>query len=164
MQAQKPIIEKLVIYDYPFARTAYYAESKYKTATSKSWCGITREQAEQLPVKGIYEGAAAIRKYWEINFYNLTDIDQKLILAVFPNVLKSDKTPTKSPTELLYRANHTVIFSFGVKCSRCGGEGRYPSKVDDGICHKCGGRGVVLPRLTDKKLAEIAKHFSEAKK
>lgn len=43
-----------------------------------------------------------------------------------------------------------------------GGDGRYPSKIDNGVCHKCHGSGIAMPRLTDKKLSVFAKFFSEA--
>lgn len=163
MKAQKPIIEKLVIYDYPLPRPVYYAESRYRDgATYKSWCGISPAQTEKYPVKEIYKGAAATRKLWEIEFDNLSDTDKKLIVAVFPKVLNKDKTPIKSPREILERAIARVRFAFGVKCPRCGGDGRYPSKIDNGVCHKCHGSGITMPRLTDKKLAVIAKFFSEA--
>lgn len=37
------------------------------------------------------------------------------------------------------------------------------TKVDNGVCHRCGGRGKVLPRLTNKLFAEISKHFGGMK-
>lgn len=160
MQTHISIVEKLVIFDYPFC-LAYYAE--YGKG-GKGWHGITPEQAEKTPVKETYEGAAATRKLWEIRFDELSDADKKLVIAVFPNVLSKDKLPTKNPRDILECAVASVRFSFGVKCPRCGGEGRYPSRVDNGVCHKCHGSGVVLPRLTDKKLVAIAKHYAEVAK
>lgn len=158
MQTQKSIVEKLVIFDYPFCTVAYYA--KYSDG-GECWCGFSIiEHTKQFPVKAIYEGVAAIRKLWEIEFDELSNIDKKLIIATFPNILNADKTSAKRPREILERAIARVRFSFGVKCPRCSGEGHYPSRIDDGVCHKCHGSGIVLPRLTDKKLAEIAKRFS----
>ena len=63
-------------------------------------------------------------------------------------------------------SRHYAAVIDGEPCARCGGSGSYArsvayTKVDDGICHKCNGSGKQLPRLTDKKIAEIAKFFTE---
>lgn len=157
MNTQRPI-EKLVIVENPPFRPDYIV--KYCDG-GESWCGTTPEQAEKSPTKETYTGAAAIRKLWEIEFERLDETDKKLICAVFPNVDKKDEITLKySPADILRSAIIKARKVFGVACPRCGGDGHYPSEVDNGVCHKCGGRGVVMPRLTDKKLAEIAKHFS----
>ena len=90
----------------------------------------------------------------------LTDTERSLILSVFPDIESKDKTTLKTPQELHGIAFRKALRHFAVPCPRCGGSGSYAqsvayTEVDSGVCHKCFGRGKVLPRLTAKKLEEI---------
>lgn len=158
---------KLVIYDYDiYGKPAYYSENTNADGSIKSWgyCGISEERAKITPIKEVYEGVAATVKLWDMAFDNLSDKDKQIVLSVFPNLLERDKTKLKPPCEIISIARAKIRKHFGITCSRCGGSGSYArsvayTEVDDGICHLCGGSGKSLPRLTDKKLAEIKNYF-----
>lgn len=165
----KPIIDKLIIFDYPSTRPATYTEYHYSCGSKGcGWSGITQEQSKTLPVKETYEGDAAIIKTWEIHFDQLDKQDKALIRAVFPDIDRRSKLQLKSPQEIAKIATIKSRKIFGITCTRCGGDGNYAravafTRVDNGICHKCGGRGKVLPRLTNKVLREISNYFGGEK-
>lgn len=160
---------KLVIYDYDICgKPAYYSENANADGSIKSWgyCGISEEKAKITAIKEVYEGVAAAVKLWDMTFDNLSDKDKQIILSVFPTLLERDKVKLKPPCEIISIARAKIRKHFGITCPRCGGSGSYArsvayTEVDDGICHLCGGSGKSLPRLTDKKLAEIKNYFLE---
>ncbi len=162
--------ERLIIYDRPADwlgftpyRHTFFDESG--KITSDSYVNLTSERAETLTVKDTLTDAAAKSKLWEINFTDYTTPpDKKAILAVFPDLLERDKTKLKSPREIRDIAYKKIKKQFGITCPRCGGSGSYAQSVAwtkcfEGVCLRCNGSGKVIPRLTDKKLAEIKTHF-----
>ena len=171
----KSIVTKLVIYKkdpcFDYCPTPYYCEGYFVGGGQfYSYCGITDTQAQEKEIENTFIGDDAMREYWAIKFNNLQEQDRKLILSAFPDIESKDKMTLKDPQELYAIAFRKVLRRFAVVCPRCGGCGNYSTavaytRVDDGICHKCNGRGKVLPRLTVKKLEEIKNYFkSEAKK
>lgn len=136
---------------------------------TEAYCGITEAQTKSCETENVYTGDEAIRKFWDIKFEMLTDTERSLILSVFPDIESKDKTTLKTPQELHGIAFRKALRHFAITCPRCGGSGSYAqsvayTEVDSGVCHKCFGRGKVLPRLTAKKLEEIKSYFkSEGK-
>lgn len=161
---------KLVIYDYYICgKPVYYSEGGNAdgVVTYRSYHGITEERAKTTPIKEVYEGVAAEVKLWDMAFNDLPDKDKQTVLSVFPTLLERDKTKLKSPHKIITIARAKIRKHFGVTCPRCGGSGSYArsvayTEIDDGVCHLCGGSGKSLPRLTEKKLAEIKAFFTEA--
>lgn len=171
----KSIITKLIIYKkdprFNYCPSPYYYEGYYVGGGQfYGYSGITETQAQEKEIENTFIGDDAMREFWAIKFNNLQEQDRKLILSAFPDIESKDKMALKDPQELYAIAFRKVLRRFAVVCPRCGGCGNYSTavaytRVDDGICHKCNGRGKVLPRLTVKKLEEIKNYFkSEAKK
>lgn len=170
----KSIVTKLVIYKkdprFYYCPSPYYYEGYYVGGGQfYGYSGITETQAQEKEIENTFIGDDAMREFWAIKFNNLQEQDRKLILSVFPDIESKDKMTLKDPQELYAIAFRKALRRFAVVCPRCGGCGNYSTavaytRVDDGICHKCDGRGKVLPRLTVKKLEEIKNYFkSEAK-
>lgn len=163
-------ITKLVTYKTHYTQPAFYLEAVYPNGSeTEAYCGITEAQTKSCETENVYTGDEAIRKFWDIKFGMLTDTERSLILSVFPDIESKDKTTLKTPQELHGIAFRKALRHFAVPCPRCGGSGSYAqsvayTEVDSGVCHKCFGRGKVLPRLTAKKLEEIKNYFrSEGK-
>lgn len=166
--------ERLIVYERsadwlgftPYRHTFFDENGKI---TRDSYVNLTPERAETLTVKETLTDASAKSRLWEIGFADYTTPpDKKAILAVFPDLLERDKTKLKSPREIRDIAYRKIKKQFAVTCPRCGGSGSYArsvayTEIDDGVCHLCGGSGKSLPRLTDKKLAEIKAFFMERK-
>lgn len=134
--------------------------------TGKGYYGISEQSERDCPVKAVYIDDDAKRFLWRREYDQLNDTDRRAILAVFPDILERDAAHLKKVCEIVKIASVNILKHFGETCSRCGGSGSYAQSVaftlvSNGICHKCGGRGTQLPRLTDKKVAEIAKFFTE---
>jgi hypothetical protein len=133
---------------------------------SDSYTNLTPELAETLTVKETLTGDAAKSKLWEIDFTDYTTpTDKKAILAVFPDLLDRCKIGLKAPRAIRDIAYKKIKKVFGVVCPRCGGSGSYAQSVAytkcfEGVCLRCNGSGKIIPRLTDKKLAEIKAYFS----
>ena len=165
---------KLITYEPPaslpsccigdFHTVEYYDESG--NMTGKAYCGISEQGANTYPVKAVYVDDDAKRFLWRQAYDRLDNTDRKAIAAVFPDILERDAAKLKAVHDIVHIARVNIRKHFGEPCARCGGSGSYArsvayTKVDDGICHKCNGSGKQLPRLTDKKIAEIAKFFTE---
>lgn len=150
---------------YDFHTVEYYDESG--KMTGKAYCGISEQGANTYPIKAVYIDADAKRFLWRQTYDRLDNTDKKALLAVFPDILRKDAATLKAVRDIVAIARAKIRKHFGVPCARCGGSGSYARSVaftlvDDGICHKCGGFGKKLPRLTDRKVAEIAKFFTNA--
>lgn len=156
----KSIVTKLVIYKkdprFNYCPSPYYYEGYYVGGGQfYGYSGITETQAQEKEIENTFIGDDAMREFWAIKFNNLQEQDRKLILSVFPDIESKDKMTLKDPQELYAIAFRKALRRFAVVCPRCGGCGNYSTavaytRVDDGICHKCFGRGKVLPRLTAK--------------
>lgn len=147
-----------------FHTVEYYDENG--KMTGKSYCGISEQGANTYPVKAVYIDDDAKRFLWRQAYDRLDNTDRKAALAVFPDLLEKDAAKLKTPRDIVTIALLNIRKYFGETCTRCGGSGSYAvsvayTEVDDGVCHKCGGSGKQTPRLTDKKVAEIAKFFTE---
>lgn len=158
-------ITKLVTYKTNYTQPAFYLEAVYPNGSeTEAYCGITEAQTKSCETENVYTGDEAIRKFWDIKFGTLTDTERSLILSVFPDIESKDKTTLKTPQELHGIAFRKALRHFAVPCPRCGGSGSYAqsvayTEVDSGVCHKCFGRGKVLPRLTAKKTRRNQKLF-----
>lgn len=146
-----------------FYTVEYYDESG--KMTGKAYCGISEQVANTYPVKTVFVDDDAKRFLWWQAYNRLDNTDKKVLSAVFPNILEKDAAKLKVPSDIVAIARAKIRKYFGVPCARCGGSGSYARSVaftlvDNGICHKCGGFGKQLPRLTDKKVLEMAKFFA----
>lgn len=133
----------------------------YETDKQISWYN---SPAAGTPAIEEYEGEAAKRELWRIYFDKLADADKRICNAVFPLLHEKDPLTLKMPAEIVRIARKKITRNFGHICPRCGGSGSYAksvayTEIDDGICHLCRGSGRAFPRLTEKKLAEIAEFF-----
>lgn len=147
-----------------FHTVEHYDESG--KMTGKSYCGISVEGANTYPIKAVYIDDDAKRFLWRQAYDRLDNTARKAVLSVFPDILEKDAAKLKTVNDIVKIARLNIRKHFGEPCARCGGSGSYARSVaftlvDDGICHKCGGSGKQLPRLTDKRVAEIAKFFTE---
>lgn len=133
----------------------YIVKSDHQTVNN----GVPNE-ANDIPIEE-YDGDEAKRAYWYIKFDSptLPAVDKKLILAVFPNLFDNDAAKLKDPSVIAGIARKKAVREFGLVCPRCGGIGNVYTNVDHGICFRCRGRGKILPRLTDKKISQIADFF-----
>lgn len=163
---------KLTTYEPPASRPHrlfFYTIEHYDESgkmTGKSYCGISEQEANTYPVKAVYIDDDAKRFLWRQAYDRLDNTDRKTVLAVFPDILERDAAKLKAVHDVVKIARLNIRKHFGEPCTRCGGSGNYAlsvafTEIDNGICHKCGGSGKQLPRLTDKKIAEIAKFFTE---
>lgn len=149
-------ITKLITYKTNYTQPVFYLEAIYPNGSeTEAYCGITEAQTKSCETENVYTGDEAIRKFWDIKFEMLTDTERSLILSVFPDIESKDKTTLKTPQELHGIAFRKALRHFAITCPRCGGSGSYAqsvayTEVDSGVCHKCFGRGKVLPRLTAK--------------
>lgn len=134
--------------------------------TGISYHGISTDVPRTCAVKAVYIDDDVPRFLWRQDFDRLNDRDRKSVLAVFPDILEKDAVKLKAVRDIVTIARKNILKHFGEVCTRCGGSGSYAqsvawTRVCNGICHKCVGTGKQLPRLTDKKVAEIAKFFTE---
>ena len=141
---------------------------KYKYKTEGQECIFNAPERDAVPIEE-YFGDAATGEMWKIRFDRLDDLDKKICNAVYPTLCDKDPAKLKSPDVIVRMARRKIARDFGTPCRRCGGSGSYArsvayTEVDDGVCHLCRGSGRSLPRLTDKKLAEIAAHYAEVAK
>ena len=147
-----------------FHTVEYYDESG--NITGKAYCGISEQGAATYKVKAVYIDDDAKRFLWRQNFDRLDNTDRKAILAVFPDILQKDAATLKTVNELAKLARLYIMRHFGKPCTRCGGSGSYAlsvayTELHDGICHKCGGGGKELPRLTEKMIAKMTQDVIE---
>jgi hypothetical protein len=163
---------KLTVYEPPenfptvcdFRAIEYY--NKNGDTVGKCFCGLSEETAKKCAVKAVYFDDDAKRFLWRQSYDRLAEIDRKAVLAVFPDILQWDAADLKDVRYIVKYARKNIQRHFGEVCDRCGGTGSYARSVaftvvDNGICHKCGGTGKVLPRLTNKKVAEMANFFTD---
>lgn len=141
---------------------------KYRYKTEGQECIFNAPAKDAAPIEE-YVGDAAEGEMWRIRFDRLDDLDKKICDAVYPTLHDKDPAKLKSPDVIVRMARRKIARDFGTPCRRCGGSGSYArsvayTAVDDGVCHLCRGSGRSLPRLTDKKLAEIAAHYAEVAK
>ncbi len=162
---------KLTTYEPPanlpvcdFHTVEYYDESGKMTC--KAYHGISEQGANTYPEKAVYIDDDVKQFLWRQAYDRLDSTDRKAVLAVFPDILEKDGAKLKAVHDVVTIARLNIRKHFGEPCARCCGSGSYArlvafTLVDDSICHKCCGSGKQLPRLTDKKVAEIAKFFTE---
>lgn len=112
------------------------------------------------------EGNAAYEKYWLMNFDSKDENIQKIIKAVFPNILTRIKNEQIKLSDKLYNVAINKLAKeeekFMVTCSRCCGTGNYSYNQRDGTrCFKCNGLKYVLPKITNKWLKQVEEHFTK---
>lgn len=157
----KTIIDKFIILKLDNGIKGYYfqAHNAEGVATHCGYSGLTPEQGKRAQVVAKYIGTDAAIAMWDYQFNELTGNKQALIRAAYPEIDTADKTTLKQPRELASLAYARAMKVISEPCPRCAGLGHYPSKLDEGICYRCYGRGKILPPITPKLLEELSKHF-----
>ena len=97
------------------------------------------------------------RMAFEKDFSNVPRGEQKVILAIWPDLLEKDAAKLK-PVAGIRKAAFAWLAKRGLTetCDRCGGSGEYSFNLLDGTrCYKCGGSGKQFPKITKTLLAKI---------
>lgn len=137
------------------------SESGYRYSHGNRTCGYGATpncySAEKGQPQELYRlsGAAAQKQAWTSEFHRMNTDQQRLIAAVFPDVMTRDNL---KPPKTIYEIAVAKIHKAGLTrvCPRCGGTGNFSyNQIDGTRCFKCGGRKYTLPRITNNFLAEV---------